>query len=123
MAARAGAVEATYCGPFLPKVWKAPLSRSYFGDLALVAFLLVQGLDGFYTYLGVATYGLHIEANPIVSTLMAYFGEAAGLVGAKALASVLGICLYFCEVHAVVALLTGFYLTAAIAPWTLILFF
>jgi hypothetical protein len=123
MAASAGAVRATDCGSLLPKVWKAPLSRSYFGDLMLVAFLLVQGLDGFYTYIGVVTYGLNIEANPIVSALMLHFGEAAGLVGAKAVASVLGICLYFCEVHAVVALLTGFYLTAAIAPWTLILFF
>ena len=122
MAASAGAVDATYCGAFLPKVWRAPLS-SHFGDLALVAFLIVQGLDGFFTYVGVSTYGLHVEANPLVFTLMTYFGEAGGLVGAKAVASVLGICLYFCHVHAVVALLTGFYLTAAIAPWTLILFF
>jgi hypothetical protein len=122
MAASAGAIDATYCGALLPKMWKAPLS-SYFGDLALVAFLLVQGLDGFFTYVGVSTYGLHIEANPLVSTLMTYFGEAGGLVGAKAVASVLGICLYFCEVHAVVAVLTGFYVAAAIAPWTLILFF
>ena len=123
MAHSSGAVPATYCGALVPKVWKAPILRSHFGDLALAAFLLVQGLDGFYTYLGVMTYGLHIEANPIVSALMGQFGEAAGLVGAKAVASVLGICLYFCQVHAVVALLTGFYLTAAIAPWTLILFF
>ena len=123
MAANAGAIEATYCGPLLPKVWKAPLSRSHFGDLALAAFLIVQGLDGFYTYMGVVNYGLSIEANPLVSALMVHFGEAAGLVGAKAVASFLGICLYFCQVHAVVALLTGFYLTAAIAPWTLILFF
>jgi len=123
MAASAGAVEATFCGAFVPKVWKAPLSRSHVGDLGLAAFLLVQGLDGFYTYLGVVTYGLHIEANPILTALMVHFGEAVGLVGAKAVASVLGICLYFCQVHAVVALLTAFYLTAAIAPWTLILFF
>ena len=99
------------------------MPQSAFGDLALVAFLLVQGLDGFYTYLGVATYGLHIEANPIVAGLMAHLGELGGLIGAKAVASILGIFLYFCEVHAIVALLTGFYLTAAIAPWTLILFF
>ena len=123
MAAAAGAMEATLCGVDLPKVWKVPSPRSAFGDLALVAFLLVQGLDGFYTYLGVASYGLHIEANPIVASLMVHLGELGGLIGAKAVASFLGICLYFCEVHAIVALLTGFYLTAAIAPWTLILFF
>ena len=122
MAATAGEFDAQYCGALLPKVWKAPLS-SYFGDLALAAFLVVQALDGFYTYVGVSTYGLDVEANPIVSAFMAYFGEAGGLVGAKAVASMLGICLYFCQVHAVVALLTGFYLTAAIAPWTLLLFF
>ena len=27
------------------------------------------------------------------------------------------------KIHAAVAMLTGFYVTAAIAPWTLILFF
>jgi hypothetical protein len=122
MGTSAGAVHA-YSDVLLPKRWCAPVSRSQFGDLALVAFLLVQGLDGFFTYMGVEAYGLHIEANPILAALMANFGEAAGLVGAKALASFLGICLYFWEIHAVVALLTGFYLTAAIAPWALILFF
>jgi hypothetical protein len=123
MAAAAGAVEATFCGGDVPKVWKVPMPRSAFGDIALFAFLLVQGLDGFYTYIGVATYGIHIEANPIVAAVMAHLGELGGLIGVKAVASLLGICLYFCEVHAIVALLTGFYLTAAIAPWTVILFF
>jgi hypothetical protein len=123
MAPAAGVVQVTAYGGGLPTVWKTPLSRSSFGDLALVAFLLVQGLDGFYTYLGVGIYGPHIEANPVVASLMSYLGEIAGLISAKAVASFLGICLYFCEVHAIVALLTGFYLTAAIGPWTLILFF
>jgi hypothetical protein len=109
MAATASAVQATYCGVDLPKVWRVPMPRSAFGDIALFAFLLVQGLDGFYTYLGVATYGLHVEANPIVAGLMAHLGEIGGLIGVKVVASFLGICLYFCEVHAVVALLTGFY--------------
>lgn len=123
MSAIAGALQATFCGARLPKVWKTPLSRSYFGDLALVAFLLTQGLDGFYTHLGVLAYGPHIEANPIVAALMAHLGHTAGLVSAKAIASLLGICLYLCEVYTVLALLTGFYLTAAIAPWMLILYF
>jgi hypothetical protein len=123
MAVTAGAARATLCGSLLPKVWTAPLARSYFADLVLFAFLLAQGLDGFYTYTGVLAYGPHIEANPIVAALMGHLGEVAGLVSAKAVASLLGICLYLCEVHTVLALLTGFYLTAAIAPWTLILYF
>ena len=122
MAASAGAVETVFCGARLPKMWRAGLSRSSFGDLVLVAFLLTQGLDGFYTYVGVLTYGPGVEANPVVGALMAHLGHAAGLASAKAVASLLGICLYFCQVYTVLALLTGFYLTAAIAPWMIILY-
>ena len=123
MAASAEAVRVTVCGAFLPKLRKPLFARLSFGELALAAFLLVQGLDGVYTYIGVAAYGLHAEANPIVASLMANLGNAPGVMSAKVIASLLGVCLYFCQVHAVVALLTGLYLTAAIAPWTVILFF
>ena len=89
----------------------------------LVAFLLVQCFDGVFTYVGVTAFGLGIEANPVVAGLMAQFGHAGGLLGAKVMAAVLGICLHLRKVHLAVAMLTGFYAAAAIAPWTLILFF
>ena len=50
--------------PRLSKRWESPRSR--FGDFAVLAFLVVQCLDGIFTYLGVTIWGPGIEANPIV---------------------------------------------------------
>jgi hypothetical protein len=54
---------------------------------------------------------------------MVHLGNGPGLLTAKIAASGLGICLYIGKIHGVVALLAGLYMTVAIAPWTLILFF
>ena len=93
------------------------------GDVVVVAFLLAQCLDGVFTYIGVLTFGIGAEANPIVAGLMTHLGHGTGLMSAKLAAGLLGICLHLCGVHAAVALLTGFYFMVAIAPWTLVLFF
>jgi hypothetical protein len=98
-------------------------SRSWFGNIAVLAFLVAQCLDGVFTYVGVMTYGLAIEANPVLVTLMANLGHGVGVLGAKVVAGALGIGLHLLQIHAAVALLTGFYLTVAVAPWTIILFF
>lgn len=107
----------------VPQVWHARDTRSIFGDLALVLFLVAQCLDGALTYVGVVSIGPEIEANPIIAALMLEFGHAAGLTGAKVVAGALGIYLHVRQVHAAVALLTGFYVLAAIVPWTALLFF
>lgn len=93
-----------------------------FGNLALVAFLLAQALDGVLTYIGVNTYGLDIEGNPLIGWLMATFGEGPGLATAKVTAGGFGIALHVSGVHMVVALLTAFYFAVAILPWVAILF-
>jgi hypothetical protein len=87
MSSAAWATPASSVGISLPKVGKRP-RPSLFGDVVLVAFLLVQCFDS-----------------------------------AKVTAAFLGICLHLRQVHLAVALLTGFYAAAALAPWTLILFF
>jgi uncharacterized protein DUF5658 len=122
MANTAYAAHPSFVGILLPKVRKTP-QASLFGNLVLVAFLLVQCFDGVFTYVGVTAFGLAIEANPVVAGLMTHLGYGPGLLSAKMLAALLGICLHFREVHLAVAVLTGFYAAAAIAPWTLILFF
>jgi hypothetical protein len=122
MAAAAYAAQASLVGIQLPKV-RNTAQRSLFGDLVLVAFLLVQCFDGVFTYVGVAAFGLGIEANPIVAGLMTHLGHGLGLLSAKVVAIFLGICLHVREVHLPIAILTGFYVAAALAPWTLILFF
>lgn len=96
--------------------WEEPNGR--FGDLIVVSFLVVQYLDGVFTYLGVRMWGPGIEANPIVSSAMTVGGLAIGLGGAKAVAIGFGILLHLRGVHKLIAILTAIYFTAAILPWT-----
>lgn len=91
-----------------------------FGDLAMLLFVIVQGLDGALTYLGVHIWGLSIEANPLVSTAVTVAGVGAGLALAKLFAVALGVVLHLRRIHIVVALLSVFYLAVAILPWTVL---
>lgn len=117
------AAAATFPASQIPKVWNQPDSKSLLGDLFIVAFLLAQCFDGIFTYVGVLTYGIGIEANPIIASLMTTFGFGPALTGAKMVAGGLGICLHLRQIHGAVALLSLFYLTVAILPWSFILFF
>ena len=100
----------------LYKRWDTP--QCLFGDVAVLGFLVVQCLDGVFTYLGVKMWGLGIEANPLVSSAVATAGLGLGLAGAKLVAMGFGILLHLCRVHNLVALLTAIYVAAAIIPWT-----
>jgi uncharacterized membrane protein len=97
--------------------------RDLFGDLALIAFLLAQASDGVLTYVGVSTYGLRMEGNPIIGWLMAAIGQGAALTTVKVTAGMFGIALHLSAVHKAVALLAFFYLAVAIVPWVTILFY
>lgn len=88
-----------------------------FGDLAVLLFVIVQGLDGAMTYLGVHTWGLSIEANPIISAALATVGVGTGLALTKLFAIALGVLLHLRRIHLVVALLSVFYIAVAILPW------
>ena len=98
--------------------WDGPRTR--FGDIVVLGFLFVQCLDGAFTYLGVSTWGLGIEANPLISSAVTTAGLAAGLTAAKLIAVVFGIALHLRRVHYLVALLTAIYVAGAILPWTAI---
>lgn len=97
--------------------------RDLFGDLALVAFLIAQASDGVLTYVGVTSYGQHMEANPIISWLMASIGQGAALATAKLTAGLFGIALHLSSVHKAVAVLAVLYLAVAVLPWIAILFY
>ena len=92
--------------------------RSRFGDLVVIGFLIVQALDGTFTYLGVRIWGLHIEANPLISAAAAAIGTAAALATAKLMAAGFGIALHLTRIHTLVAVLTTLYVALAILPWT-----
>ena len=116
-------IEQAVSVPVEAKVWHPPVSRSRFGDVIIVVFLLAQCFDGVFTYIGVLTYGLAIEANPLMTALMNAVGHAPALAGSKTVAAGLGICLHVRQVHGAVALLAMFYMVVAIVPWMTILFF
>ena len=122
MAAAGYANPGTLWGTALPKVWNPPARRARFGNVILVLFLIAQGLDGVLTYVGVATFGIGVEANPLIATLMGYLGAATALLTAKTIAAALGIALHVRGVHSAVALLTAFYFAVAILPWVAVLY-
>ena len=97
-----------------------PLGPSHrlFGDIAVLGFVMVQCLDGIFTYLGVAIWGPNIEANPLLSSAMAYAGPGTALAGAKLVAVSFGMLLHMRRVHNLVFLFTAFYFAVAILPWT-----
>jgi hypothetical protein len=100
----------------LCKPWDAPRCR--FGDVMVVCFLIVQCLDGVFTYLGVRAWGPSIEANPIISSAVGAAGLGTGLMAAKLVAVACGILLHLRRVHNAIAFLTVAYVAAAILPWT-----
>jgi hypothetical protein len=91
--------------------------ESPYGNFVVLAFLVVQALDGALTYVGLATVGQVVEGNPLLAGLMAVFGLGLGLAGAKLFAASLGIALHLFGAHRLIAALTAFYLAGAIFPW------
>jgi hypothetical protein len=91
--------------------------ESPYGNFVVLAFLVVQALDGALTYIGLATVGHVVEGNPLLAGLMAVFGLGIGLAGAKLFAASLGIALHLFGAHRLIAALTAFYLAGAIFPW------
>jgi hypothetical protein len=91
--------------------------HSAFGDLAVLVFVVVQCLDGVFTYLGLHIWGISIEANPLVSSAVSFAGVGPGLAAAKLVAVGLGVLLHVRRVHFVVAALSAFYIAVAILPW------
>jgi hypothetical protein len=104
----------------LVRRWDEPRSR--FGDLVIIAFVLMQCLDAVFTYVGVGIWGPQIEANPIISSAMATAGVAGGIGAAKAMAIGFGCVLHLRRIHNLVALLTAIYFAVAIVPWTAVFF-
>lgn len=99
----------------LCRPWDA--ADDVYGNVLVIGFILVQCLDGIFTYIGIATFGPTIEANPLISSAIAVAGPGAGLTAAKLLAAACGIVLHLLRVHGLVAALTAFYVVVAILPW------
>jgi hypothetical protein len=98
------------------------VTDEWFGNLAVIGFMLVQYLDGFYTYAGFAIWGLNVEANPLIRSAVGMVGPGTGLAVAKLVAIGFGMLLHLRGVHVAVAILTGVYVVMSIVPWTALLF-
>ena len=95
---------------------------------ALGMFLsLLQIIDGMLTNMGVTQFGVQIEGNPFLRSMMLEFGHVPTLTAVKVMSIMLVITLtvYSGRIpwvkHALKAI-TGIYIAAAIVPWTYILF-
>ena len=97
--------------------WQPRLSRSVFGDAVILAFLAAQAADGMFTYVGVSTLGMRLEANPLVLALITSLGLGTAVTTAKVFVAILGVSLHRLGVHGILAALTGIYVIAALVPW------
>jgi hypothetical protein len=99
-----------------------PLPNSRTNALwALGLFVAVQVADGVMTAVGVARFGLGVEANPLLVHSIHTMGTSAALVAAKSVAIVGGAVLHLYSYHLVLALLTVGYVFATLLPWAVLL--
>ena len=87
----------------------------------LLAFVIAQALDGALTYLGIAAFGAAAEANPVVAWYVSALGAGAGLAAVKGGAIACAATLHVTARHRILGGLTVLYLTAAVLPWTRLL--
>ena len=86
----------------------------------LITFLVVQFLDGLFTYIGITRYGRETEYNKLILLITNIVGIGWGLVAAKAITGLLGAWLYIRELYWALIVLIGFYVTIALIPWIII---
>lgn len=85
--------------------------------IVLALFILTQVLDGALTYWGVTQFGIGIESNSYLASLMQSIGPAPALIAAKALAVACGVVLFSTTSFRVLAVATGWCLGFAVVPW------
>ena len=85
--------------------------------LVLGIFLMTKLLDGWLTYWGVTRFGIELEMNGLLAATMHQIGPMATLLGAKTLACVCGLILYFHSYWRPLAAMAGLCLGVAVVPW------
>lgn len=102
--------------------------QSFDSDIILLAMLLisVQVIDGFFTGIGVHLHGIAAEGNPILRSLMHSVGPVPTLIASKT--ATIGMTIFLAimtkEIPWLKAALKwtlGFYLFAAVIPWSMII--
>lgn len=96
--------------------WQSDIPPGFLGNLIFVVFVLIQCLDGIFTYVGVSQ-GLALEGNPLASLLMSIIGLCPGIMVLKTIGVGLAMLLYLLGSHRANALLIVFYLYFVLYPW------
>jgi uncharacterized membrane protein len=116
------AVEPRMTAHVLP--WTRPASggrllpgKDSLAEAIWIAFVVVQALDGAMTFIGIHTFGTHIEANPLLAWYVSALGPAVALCAAKLFAVACGAALYLTAQHKTIAVLALTYLLGAVGPW------
>jgi len=86
-----------------------------------IAFVLVQALDGVMTVVGMHTFGLRIEANPLIAWYAHALGPAVAVSAAKLFAVGCGVALYLTARYRTIAVLAFTYVLGAVGPWMYLL--
>ena len=107
------------------QVQAAPVKGALFIGCCLALF---QALDGIFTSVGISRYGLAIEGNPLLRSIMEQFGHVPTLALLKiaAICVVAFLTVVSFRLHWVkraMSAVTLVYLFMAIIPWAYILFF
>ena len=87
----------------------------------LGVFILTQVLDGALTYWGVSKFGLAVESNTWLVSLMESMGPGPALLAAKLLAVGCGVILFSTTSFRVLTVATGWCLGFAVVPWLVLL--
>jgi hypothetical protein len=98
-----------------------PPRRLTGAETAWILFVVVQALDGVFSYVGVRTIGSGIEANPLLAWYLSVIGPGAVFLGAKLFAVGCGAILYVTGRHGWIAGLTATYVVFAVGPWVHVL--
>jgi hypothetical protein len=85
--------------------------------LVLGIFVVTQLLDGVLTYWGVSRFGVELEFNTYLASLMTAIGPGSALIAAKGLAVFCGFVLFATTSFRVLAIATGWCLGFAVIPW------
>jgi hypothetical protein len=103
-------------------------SRTFASEMAAlgIALAVLQILDGFLTGFGMAHFGVHMEGNALLRTLMNHVGYIPALVIVKAIALgvIFGLCTCAPKIRWLKRAFQGIialYVVAAILPWSVIL--
>lgn len=111
--------------PGLNSIASSEQSRSAL--LLGLSLIILQILDGLFTAIGVNRYGVAVEGNPIIRTLMDQFGAFPALAIIKIVAVLLVIFVTLQAtkiswVRNVLGAASFTYLVAAVLPWGILLF-